>query len=38
MMRWIINIIRRLQYNRQHIWRQVPPPNWRSSRGGKDFW
>ena len=19
-------------------WRQVPPPNWRSSRGGREYW
>ena len=19
-------------------WRKVPPPNWRSSRGGRDYW
>ena len=19
-------------------WRQVPPPNWRSARGGRDYW
>ena len=19
-------------------WRQVPNPNWRSSRGGRDYW
>ena len=25
--------------NRLHEnWRQVPPPNWRSARGGRDYW
>jgi hypothetical protein len=19
-------------------WRSVPPPNWRSARGGRDYW
>lgn len=19
-------------------WRKVPPPNWRSSRGGREYW
>lgn len=25
--------------NRLHEnWRSVPPPNWRSARGGRDYW
>jgi hypothetical protein len=25
--------------NRLHEnWRQVPPPNWRSARSGRDYW
>jgi hypothetical protein len=22
----------------QENWRQVPPPNWRSARSGRDYW
>ena len=33
-MRWY----QRWQYFKDLDWRQVPPPNWRCSRGNKDFW
>ena len=29
---------RRWQMFKDQDWRQVPPPNWRSSRGGREFW
>lgn len=29
---------RRYQRMKFQDWRQVPPPNWRSSRGGREYW
>lgn len=23
---------------RDYSWRRVPPPNWRSCRGGREYW
>jgi uncharacterized membrane protein len=29
---------RRWKHQQDQDWRQVPPPNWRSSRGGREYW
>lgn len=40
----IIEYLRDRRFNRAarrqnfENWRQVPPPNWRSARGGRDYW
>jgi hypothetical protein len=38
MIRWIIDMFRRRRAYFHREWAEVPPPNWRSSRGGRDFW
>jgi len=38
MIRRIIDAIRRWRAFRDYEWRRVESPNWRSSRGGRDFW
>lgn len=40
----IIEYLRDRRFNRGtrrpnfENWRQVPPPNWRSARSGRDYW
>jgi hypothetical protein len=40
----LIEHLRDRRFNRatrKHLhenWRSVPPPNWRSARGGRDYW
>jgi len=38
MIKLIQDFFRRLDSFRQYEWRHVPNPNWRSSRGGKEYW
>lgn len=34
----IAAIVEWLERNRKDWWRRVPPPNWRSHRGNRDYW
>jgi peptidoglycan/LPS O-acetylase OafA/YrhL len=35
---WLDRKFRRSSQRKIENWRQVPPPNWRSSRGGREYW
>lgn len=34
----LTSMYRRWQSFKDQEWRQVPPPNYRSSRGGREYW
>ena len=38
MLRDLINWWKRRQYEAHYAWRKVPPPNYRCSRGGREYW
>jgi hypothetical protein len=37
-MSWLRQMLKRWRELVDYEWRQVPNPNWRSSRGGRDYW
>lgn len=38
MFTYLRHLIRKINAIKDYDWRWVPPPNWRSSRGGRDYW
>jgi hypothetical protein len=38
MIRTIIDWWRRRKYEAYREWARVPPPNWRCSKGGREYW
>lgn len=39
MLRWIIDMFRRVRAERRNEWARVPPPEWAAKRGwGRNYW
>jgi len=38
MIRWLLDFWRRRRAELHRDWASVPPPEWRASRGGRDYW
>jgi hypothetical protein len=37
-MKWLCRLYRRWIEINEFEWRRVPPPNWASKRGWRDYW